>query len=64
MTPLEIALQVAEILLTFTCGAWAGRSKCHVAFEVNTEESRRETLLERICPCAPRKIRKSESDIK
>ena len=55
MTPFEITLHIIEILLTFTFGAWAGRSRCHVAFEVDTEESRRETLLERICPCTPRK---------
>ena len=54
MTPLEIFFHVAELIATFTVGAWAGRSKCHIALEVNTDEDRRYSWLDRIFPCKPR----------
>ena len=53
MTPLEIFFHVAELIATFTVGAWAGRSKCHIALEVNADEDRRYSWLDRIFPCRP-----------
>ena len=53
MTPLEIFFHVAELIATFTVGAWAGRSRCHIALEVNTDEDRRYSWLDRIFPCRP-----------
>ena len=53
MTPLEIFFHVAELIATFTVGAWAGRSKCHIALEVNTDEDRRYAWLGRTFPCKP-----------
>ena len=53
MTPLEIFFHVAELIATFTVGAWAGSSRCHIALEVNTDEDRRYSWLDRIFPCRP-----------
>ena len=48
MLPLEIGLQVLSILASFASGCWLGRSRCHIAFEVQTEEQRKAPF-----PCLP-----------
>jgi hypothetical protein len=53
MTPLEIVFHVLELVATFCAGAWAGKSKCHVAFEVDSDETRQYAWLDRIFPCQP-----------
>ena len=57
MTPLEILFHVLELVATFTVGAWAGKSKCHMAFEVDTDEDRRYAWIDKIFPCTPKKAR-------
>ena len=51
MTPLEITFNVLGLIATFTAGAWAGSSKCHVSVEVDTAENRKYTWLDRVFPC-------------
>ena len=38
MIPLEIGLQVLSILASFASGCWLGRSRCHIAFQAETDE--------------------------
>lgn len=47
MLPIEIGIQVLSILASFASGCWLGRSRCHVAFQVETDEQRRSF------PCFP-----------
>jgi hypothetical protein len=66
MTPvLEIAFHVLELIASFTAGAWIGRSRCHLAIELDSEEERRQTWLDRCFPCRPRSVswRRGKSDV-
>ena len=53
MTPMEIFFHIAELVATFCAGAWVGKSKCHIAFEVDSDETRQYSWLDKICPCQP-----------
>jgi hypothetical protein len=61
MTPLEILFQVLGLVAAFAGGCWTGRSKCHIAFEVSSDEERGKCF-----PCLPNapslKGRRSLSD--
>lgn len=48
MLPIEIGLQVLSILASFASGCWLGRSRCHIAFQVETDEHRKSVF-----PCLP-----------
>ena len=41
MTPLEITLQVISICVSLATGLWLGKSSCHLAVELDTNEDRK-----------------------
>ena len=64
MLPLEILFHVLELAATFAVGAWTGSQRCRVAIAVSTEETRKDSWLDRLLCARPRKPlswRRSES---
>jgi hypothetical protein len=53
MTPIDRTLNILSIVVAALGGAWVGSSKCHVAVEIDSNEDRKWTWLDRICPCRP-----------
>ena len=49
---LEITFHVLELVATFAAGAWTGSQRCRVDVSVSSEETRRDSWLDRLC-CAP-----------
>ena len=49
---IEIAFHVLELLATFAVGAWTGSQRCKVDVSVSSEETRRDSWLDRLC-CGP-----------
>ena len=49
---LEITFHVLELAATFAVGAWTGSQRCRVDVSVSSEETRRDSWLDRLC-CAP-----------
>ena len=54
MLPLEILFHVLELAATFAVGAWTGSQRCRVAIAVSSEETRRDSWLDRLCCARPR----------
>ena len=52
---LEIVFHMLELAATFAVGAWTGSQRCRVAIAVSTEETRRDSWLDRLCCARPRK---------
>ena len=49
---LEILFHVLELAATFAAGAWTGSQRCRVDVSVSSEETRKDSWLDRLC-CAP-----------
>ena len=49
---LEITFHVLELVATFAAGAWTGSQRCRVDVSVSSEETRRDSWLDRLC-CSP-----------
>ena len=54
MLPLEILFHVIELAATFAVGAWTGSQRCRVAIAVSSEETRKDSWLDRLCCARPR----------
>ena len=50
---IEILLHVLELAATFAAGAWTGSQRCRVDVSVSSEETRKDSWIDRLC-CAPR----------
>ena len=64
MLPLEILFHVLELAATFAVGAWTGSQRCRLAIAVSSEETRKDSWLDRLCCARPREplsLRRSES---
>ena len=54
MLPLEILFHVLELAATFAVGAWTGSQRCRLAIAVSSEETRKDSWLDRLCCARPR----------
>ena len=49
---LEILFRVLELAATFAVGAWTGSQSCRVDVSYSSEETRKNSWVDRLC-CAP-----------
>ena len=54
--PLEILFHVLELAAAFAVRAWTGSQRCRVALAVSSEETRRDSWLDRLCCAGPLRV--------